>query len=437
MTFYLELASMMALTMTSALLNPFFWLVVVLVFVQCQRMNKFQQKLFGRAYYDPWRQTFLSIAFGFLGGTVGSVLLLLFGLSLNGLGVAYIWPVALVLLLFSPRFLCFAYAGGIVALASLLVRRVFSWWPGLSENFSFLAGLTEIHLPALIALIGILHLTEAFLIYISGHLAAAPIYTKSAQGEIVGGFNLQRFWPLPLIGLWAASFPAGSEFMAGGLPMPDWWPLLEPVFKPGPGEELVYLMVPLVAGLGYSDLALSSSPEEKKLKSVLNLAFYSIVLIALSLAADRWTSFLLPAVLMAPLGHEFLIQHSNRTEKSRTPLYRHRGQGVRVMVVRKGSPAQKAGIQAGDVITEVNGIKVNSRREVLGALLFSPEEVSFYIWRNRRSLNINISRSALNSKSRDPGIIFYPDQQTSLYLEVKEQTIEERFKNILARFKKG
>ncbi|NLC11351.1 MAG: hypothetical protein GX767_03750, partial [Firmicutes bacterium] len=159
MTFYLELASMMALTMTSALLNPFFWLVVVLVFVQYQRMNKFQQKLFGRAYYDPWRQTFLSIAFGFLGGTVGSALLLLFGLSLNGLGVAYIWPVALVLLLFSPRFLCFAYAGGIVALASLLVRRVFSWWPGLSKNFSFLAGLAEIHLPALIALIGILHLT--------------------------------------------------------------------------------------------------------------------------------------------------------------------------------------------------------------------------------------------------------------------------------------
>ena len=114
-----------------------------------------------------------SILYGLLGGLFGSVILLLVGLSLDNIGIVYLWPVAIFLFLFNPRFLCFAYAGGIIAVFSLFLRSLLPAYPVLGE-IKVLAGIMEIHLPSLLALVGILHLTESLLIYLSGHRGASP-----------------------------------------------------------------------------------------------------------------------------------------------------------------------------------------------------------------------------------------------------------------------
>jgi len=77
----------------------------------------------------------------------GAIMLLL-GLSLSQIGLLYIWPVALLLLLLHPRFLCFSYAGGIVALAVLVLRYILlPFFPALAEQ-ALVAPLLEIHIPA-------------------------------------------------------------------------------------------------------------------------------------------------------------------------------------------------------------------------------------------------------------------------------------------------
>jgi hypothetical protein len=70
-----------------------------------------------------------------------------------------------------------------------------------------------------------------------------------------------------------------------------------------------------------------------------------------------------------------------------------RGRGVRIMRVNPGSPAEKAGLQKGDLITALSGIRVRQLTEV-GDILeqFPPEtEVTFFVRRGRAEQMIDVT----------------------------------------------
>ncbi|MDF2569870.1 MAG: hypothetical protein K0R55_1474, partial [Sporomusa sp.] len=182
-----------------------FWLILALVGYQYWQMQKRQQQMFGVYNYTLTQQMMLAGVYGLIGGIAGSFLLTLVGITLNQLGLSYIWPVALALMLINMRFLCFAYAGGLVALSNVLFG-----WP-------------EVNVPQVLALVAVLHITESLLIAISGGYSAMPMIIKKEDGRLVGAFSLQNFWPLPLVILAAVAVPA--ETVPGGIiKMPEWWP---------------------------------------------------------------------------------------------------------------------------------------------------------------------------------------------------------------------
>lgn len=336
---------------------------------------------------------------------------------------------AIFLLLFNPRFLCFAYAGGVIATFSLAIRYLEPYWPVLGE-IELLRGIAQIHLPGLLALIGVLHLTESFLIYLSGHLGFSPIYLKTPAGEIVGGYSLQRFWPLPLAGLWAQVVAESADILIGGISMPDWWPLLGEVLSPGRGEQIVYLLVPLVAGLGYSDLALSSYPQAKRKKTARNLALYSILLSALAVIAVFRPEALLPAALFAPLGHELVIKKGNEEEFAGRPLFRADSEdGLKVLAVFPGSPAQKAGVEVGDRLMEVNGEPVNTEVDFGHVIRLYHHHLLFKIRRGGREIDLPVHLGALPASRA--GLIFAPSRWASTFVEIKQGSF---WRNIRRRF---
>lgn len=434
MVFWLEVFTLMLQTMALALVNPLFWLVVIIVLMQYRRSVAMEKKLFGRAINNVWEQTFYSVLFGLIGGFFGSIFLIVLGISLDSIGIYYLWPVAILLLLINPRFLCFAYAGGIVAVVSLALQGMTRFMPGL-EEVSLIAGLLNIHLPSLLALVGILHLTEAFLIYFSGHRGASPIYLKSpTTGEIVGAYSMQRFWPLPLMGLWAMVVTEGSEMFVGSIAMPDWWPLLGTVMSAGGEERIVYMMLPIVAGLGYSDLALSTYPEKKRKKSALNLALYSVVLSAVAISAAFVPAMVLPAALLSPLGHEFLIKKGNDEEFSNPPLFRSRGEkGLKVMAVLPDTPAEKEGLLSGDSILEVNGSPVETEVEFWEQLRVSYFRVLLKVKRGERifSLPIQIYPHPISNL----GIVFAPGVSENIYVEMQHSPLWKRLAERFSRKK--
>ncbi|MDI6908027.1 MAG: PDZ domain-containing protein [Thermoanaerobacterales bacterium] len=381
-----------ALQIVQVLVHPLFWLVIVLVALQYYRVASLRRSFLpGRG--GVVRDTLVSTLFGLLGGFIGSLLVVGAGLTVSGSGLWYLLPVAIALMLLSPRFLCFAYAGGLVSLANLVF------------------GFPQISIPQVMALVAILHFMEALLILLSGHLGAVPAYVRVSGGRIIGGFTLQKFWPLPVVVLvLVGTLPPGGE----GVVMPDWWPLI-PHGLPGNGKDLVFAMIPLVAALGYGDFATARTPASKSRVSAVHLAGYSLTLFALAFLAGREPLLSWAAALFSPLGHELVILIGKRLEMDAPPIYTPRRDGLLVLDVAPGSPAWHGGVRSGDLVVEVNGLPVRTRRDLAEALETPGAYELFYLGRDGRYRRETVIRRP----GETLGLLPVPDGDEEAFVEMR------------------
>lgn len=373
-----------------------FWVILGLVAVQYWRLQKDQRRMFGVSGQDWWRQVLLAAVFGSLGGILGSFLLALTGVTLNHIGLGYIWPVAIALMLINMRFMCFAYAGGLIAASHVLFG-----WP-------------EVNVPQVLALVACLHVTESILIYVSGSYSAVPLILRREDGRMVGAFNLQNFWPLPLVLLAVVTVPE-SSLPTDIINMPDWWPLLPIAEQPPAGETWLYGMLPVVAALGYADIAVSSTPATRRRESALNLAAYSLLLLGLALLSARYEWLQFPAALVSPLGHELLIKLDNRREMRGKPRFVPPDTGVMILDVLDDSPARSLGLRPGDILLELDGIKVDNGFELARAISFLPPEFAVRFSREGRLVE---RKGRFKKGERRLGIILVPDGSEQHYVEI-------------------
>jgi len=70
--------------------------------------------------------------------------------------------------------------------------------------------------------------------------------------------------------------------------------------------------------------------------------------------------------------------------------------GVLVRTVGRGTPAERAGLRAGDVVTKVNGTPVTSPREISGLVRAKGAKMfSFTVVRNKKEISLNVEISEL------------------------------------------
>jgi membrane-associated protease RseP (regulator of RpoE activity) len=230
------------------------------------------------------------------------------------------------------------------------------------------------------------------------------------------------------MGLWTYVIAETSEIFVGGIPMPDWWPLLGTVMNTGGEQEVIYLMLPLVAGLGYSDLALSSYPRNKRIKTARNLAIYSLLLSSLAVAAAFVPPLIIAAALVAPLGHELLILKGNKEEFSGSPLFKADNDGsLIIMAVVPGSPAGMAGLKGGDRLIKVNNYRLGSENDFWNALQLYYNRVLLNIIRDGK--NINIPVQIYPQPISSFGVIFPPGRWNSVYVEMKHSSLWKKIRN--------
>lgn len=333
--------------------------VLWLVWAQYRRTAAVEAHLFGAPKNAPLRLLGDSLVHGVLAGATVSLIGLWAGVVViqpeAGAPVwLLLWPVALALGLLHPRFLCFSYATTLIGVSSLLFD-----WP-------------RVDIPSLAALVGLLHLAEALLIWTGGAGAATPVTLRNRAGEVVGAFQLQRFWPVPLvlpIGVLMSNLPPD----ASPLHLPSWWPLIQPDPTLAPASATLALdLVPVVVAMGYSDLAVTALPPARARRSAGWLALYSLVLLGLAALASRSRILLWAAALFSGLGHEYLAVAMARRELRGSPAFTRPWRGVGVLDVLPGSPAAAAGLRTGDVILQVSGRPVSSRADLEQAITESP-----------------------------------------------------------------
>lgn len=372
---------------------PLYLVVMIVIAMQYNRMEKMRESFFGMKTGRTLTDILAAAGFGLLGGLAGSYLMVFIGLTISG-ELYYLWPVAILLMLINMRFLCFAYAGGLLALSNLIL------------------GVPQINVPQIMALVAVLHMVESLLILASGHLGAVPAYIKGPAGRVIGGFTLQKFWPIPLVIL---GIMAGG-LVEGGMEMPEWWPLIKPGV-PGDPQSLTYILLPVVAGLGYGDIALARNPAEKSRLSSLYLGIYSLTLLILAVLAEESRGVALAAALFAPLGHEAVIYIGRGIELKGKPLYIPPERGMRVLDVLPDGSAWRAGLRSGDIVFALNGEKLSGRAEFYQRLqgAFLPLAVDYF------SRAAGTNRRAMiypPGPGRHWGIVPVPEGDEDKYVEL-------------------
>ncbi|MFZ5632806.1 MAG: PDZ domain-containing protein [Bacillota bacterium] len=383
-------------------------LVVALIALQYRRSESVRAAMFGIKPRRLWRDTFSATLLGLAGGVAGSILIVLAGLPLTGSGLIFVLflLIAALLMLINPRFICFAYAGGIISLVN-----IFTGWP-------------PVNIYQVLALVALLHMVESLLIFFSGHLGAVPSFFRDASGRVVGGFTLQKFWPIPLVALTVAGYSTSQGILND---MPQWWPLIKPGEAGGQHNNVIYALVAVVAGLGYGDLAVARSPWEKSRLSALYLALYSVILFILSIFA-QYFRFLAPvAAIFSPLGHELVIYIGKKIELAGRPVFTPSKLGLRVLDVVPESIAWHMGIRSGDVLITVGGIPVRDRWGLKYALENIPGPLEIEYLKGAARI-YNRGWAFRHGVNKPLGVLPVPAGDEEYFIDIKSQgTVYKKF----------
>ncbi|MEG6567169.1 PDZ domain-containing protein [Thermoanaerobacterium saccharolyticum] len=345
---YINLIWLIIKSIALMILNPFMWLVVAFIYFQYKRNVEIERQMVGKEQTSLKDQVLDSVIYGFLIGILGSIVIVFLGITIDNIGIEYVFPLAILLMLINPRYICFSYAGGIVSLISLMI------------------GYPNVNVSGLMAIVGILHLMESILIYLDGSANSIPVFVRLKNGNVAGGYTMQKFWPIPFIALSTTTAILGG---ASSINMPDWWPLLGPSSNL---KNIVFIMMPVVAALGYGDIALTEMPKKRAHRSSIRLLGFSLILIGLSLLSIKIYIFKWIAAIFGPLAHELIIIIGQKEEKTKKPLFEYQDIGLMVLSVVKNSPAEQIGIKPGDVVLKINDIQINSEDDIKRLLSTNP-----------------------------------------------------------------
>jgi hypothetical protein len=388
------------------LAHPLFYVALLLVFLQYWRQNGMERRMFGVRVTSLADQFVRSLTCGLAGGLVATILLTLVGAVLAPHEILYVWVVALALSVINVRYICFAYAGGLLSVVSLILQALPEFMTGPAWWLTILHDLRGLHIPQLMALVAILHLVEALLVRWNGAEQPLPVFVSGKRGRLIGGFILQKFWVVPM----AAFVVTGTDH---GVHAPSWWPLLGGMGAVGAGLQAV----PFPAVLGYSGVALTQSPQKKALGNAKFLGFYAVILLALAIGGSYWTPLLWLTALFCTIAHETLILWEIRLEQSGQPHFVRPLQGLKILTVLPKSPAQEMGLLSGETILRVNGTPVSTPYDLHFAINQNPAYAKLELLSPEGEPRFS-STPIYMGDHHQLGIILVPDDQARQYVRL-------------------
>ncbi|MFM9279989.1 serine protease [Paenibacillus jiagnxiensis] len=386
------------------LTQPFYYISIIVVALGYRRQMLLERKLFHTRLHGWWPQTWRTIWSGLAAGLFVSAIGLFIGAHLTTGAVISLWVCTGLLMLLRVRYLCFAYAAGMLGVVQFVVSLADGWQPeGWLGNVA--AVIRGLDMPALLLLVAVLHIAEALLLLWKRGTSATPMYFEGKRGRLVGGYRMEDYWPVPLLLL--------VPVQEGGLTLP--WPTLF-------GDQTGYMLAALPVIIGFSGLTTGRLPLHKAANSAKRLLLYSLVLLALSLLAGWWSPLMLVAALFSFLAHEALVWFDSFEESQLSPLYVHPEEGLRVLAVLPGSPADELDIIAGESVYRVNGMLIRSREDLHQALRINAAFCKLEI-RNLRGESKFLQRGLYEGDHHQLGLVFAPDADEGWSVPTRQASI--------------
>jgi len=257
--------------------------------------------------------------------------------------------------------------------------------------------ITELDSPlisGLAVVMGALIIAEGIMIRRNATKKTSPKLIVSNRGLTVGAHETGRIWLVPLF-----LFLPGGEMT---LPL-EWWP----VFNLGEQVTVTPIFVPFV--FGYSQLVQSVLPSQAIKESGAKVIGLGIFIFAVAIGSVWLPLLSIVAAALAILGREMLY-YSDRAAKTSTSFYfTNKDHGVFILGVIPASPADKMGLQVGEVITKVNGKQVRSESELYEALQTNRAHCKLEVLDTNGEVRL-LQKAVYEGEHHELGILFVQDK---------------------------
>lgn len=206
--------------------------------------------------------------------------------------------------------------------------------------------------PAIAVLLSLLIIAEGFLILKNGQKGTSPKLIKSKRGQTIGVHEAKRVWMVPVF-LLIPGQALQTQF--------EWWP----VFTIG---ENAYSLILVPFAIGFYQRIQGTLPKEGIKLLGQRIMVFGVLLLLLSAAGYWYPLAAVGVAALAIIGREFISLRQRVAEDNASFYFSKRNQGIMILGVVPGSPADKMALQVGEIVTKVNGVKINDEKGFYEAL---------------------------------------------------------------------
>lgn len=328
------------------LLHPLVYIFLAMsVYLGYIRVKRERKRFHVRTFYGLTELKLL-VPTGFLIGLIISVLTIVTGVVLPFYTIILLACFTVLLALIGKtRNLSPVFIIGLSFFTIIFLRRV-------PVEHAILTELQETSIHGMVVLLSLLVIAEGFLIYKKAHLQTSPEILMSKRGQAVGAHISNKLWMVPVF-----LFIPGDAL---SLKL-DWWPLFSV-----DGEQYALFLVPF--GIGFSQKIKSMLPKKGAEFVGVRVISLGILLVALALASLWFPVIAIMAISFAMVSRELISLQFRVLDDSNTFYYTRKKNGLIVLGIIPKSPADKMGIQIGEIVSKVNGSQVRDEEDFYQSL---------------------------------------------------------------------
>ncbi|MEQ6388798.1 PDZ domain-containing protein [Bacillaceae bacterium S4-13-58] len=331
------------------LLPSLYWGFLVIWISSLIRIREERESL-GVRVFPLFSELNGTVGFGLLSGLILSVFLIGFSISLP-FEVFLIYSLVMILFSATIRFTWTspAYTLGVTYLLVLLVLGMeWNWIPS-----SIYSAFDHTSLPALAILIALLLFVEAFFILRQADAPTFPMIRKGHRGKPIGQQKFKKGIFVPFLLL----IPG----VGGVEALVPWWPTFDIN-----GESFGFLLVPFFFGVEHVFQGFHPTIGKRMLGRYLFIL--SLVILAISIVSIWIPIASLFAVLVGIIGREICSLVVRMKDQAKNPYFSIQPDGLYIVGVIQGSPADQMGLRIGERIEKVNNRPVASEKDFYNAL---------------------------------------------------------------------
>lgn len=342
----------LAIAIGRMFINPLFYLAILMAVYLGYRRVKRERKFFHTRILWGWSETKGLFSEGLLVSLCISILSIAFGLTVSTellYFVSIVSMIALILYVFhflSP-ILIFT-----VSLVALMIMDYFDWtFTLLGRTFSGM-NVAEDTVVTTTLLVGLLLVAEGLLVRKNGANYASPIVENTKRGLKSVAFLSKKIWILPIF------FVIPGDAIETYIP---WWPQ----FSLG-ATQFSFVLFPIV--LGFQQMARRSLPVQLYPKMGREISILGMLLLLGGLVAYFEPIVGIICLIAGTIARIILSIIHTISEKRDIYAVSPQSTGVMIAGVLPNSPAEKMGLDVGEVIRKVNGVEVHTERQLYEAL---------------------------------------------------------------------